>query len=152
MKKIHHGDVVLTYARWPHTGFWFSGFVSDIVVRSSVVQKVLLEAWAEGTTFSVVVVDSRPMLEGMLIRTNSFHGVLKRHRETPPLRSRGRLDTVHLPSSTCSKRCHIRSLDCLTRRALYPFKRRCLLSCRHGARGNDGEAAFCPSCGLLRDV
>jgi len=32
--------------------------------RSSVVQKVILEAWAEGTTFSVVVVDSRPMLEG----------------------------------------------------------------------------------------
>jgi hypothetical protein len=71
MKKIHHGDVVLTYARWPHTGFWFSVFVSDIVVRSSVVQKVLLEAWAEGTTFSVVVVDSRPMLEGVFIRTNS---------------------------------------------------------------------------------
>lgn len=46
MKKIHHGDVVLTYA------------------RSSVVQKVLLEAWAKGTRFSVVVVDSRPMLEG----------------------------------------------------------------------------------------
>ncbi|KAI0269192.1 hypothetical protein BC834DRAFT_865240 [Gloeopeniophorella convolvens] len=45
-KKIHDGDVVLTYA------------------RSSVVQKVLLEAWAEGTQFSVIVVDSRPMLEG----------------------------------------------------------------------------------------
>jgi len=46
MKKIHDGDVVMTYA------------------RSSVVQKVLLEAWAEGTRFSVIVVDSRPMLEG----------------------------------------------------------------------------------------
>lgn len=46
MKNIHDGDVVLTYA------------------RSSVVQKVLLEAWAEGTRFSVIVVDSRPMLEG----------------------------------------------------------------------------------------
>jgi len=46
MKKIHDGDIVLTYA------------------RSSVVQKVLLEAWADGTRFSVIVVDSRPMLEG----------------------------------------------------------------------------------------
>ncbi|KAI9507708.1 IF-2B-domain-containing protein [Russula earlei] len=46
MRKIHDGDVVLTYA------------------RSSVVQKVLLEAWAGGTRFSVIVVDSRPMLEG----------------------------------------------------------------------------------------
>ncbi|EIM88174.1 IF-2B-domain-containing protein [Stereum hirsutum FP-91666 SS1] len=46
VKKIHNGDVILTYA------------------RSSVVEKVLLEAWSEGTQFSVVVVDSRPMLEG----------------------------------------------------------------------------------------
>jgi translation initiation factor eIF-2B subunit delta len=41
------------------------------VVRSSVVQKVLLEAWAKGTRFSVVVVDSRPMLEGVFFRANS---------------------------------------------------------------------------------
>ncbi|KAI0047310.1 eukaryotic translation initiation factor 2B delta subunit [Auriscalpium vulgare] len=45
-KKIHDGDVILTYA------------------RSSVVENVLLEAWEEGTRFSVYVVDSRPMLEG----------------------------------------------------------------------------------------
>ncbi|KAI0316983.1 hypothetical protein OF83DRAFT_1123689 [Amylostereum chailletii] len=45
-KKIHDGDVVLTYA------------------RSSVVEKVLMQAWSDGTKFSVIVVDSRPMLEG----------------------------------------------------------------------------------------
>ncbi|KAI1788991.1 eukaryotic translation initiation factor 2B delta subunit [Ganoderma leucocontextum] len=44
--KIKDGDVVLTYA------------------RSSVVEKVLLEAHASGRGFSVIVVDSRPMLEG----------------------------------------------------------------------------------------
>ncbi|CAL1701638.1 unnamed protein product [Somion occarium] len=44
--KIKDGDVILTYA------------------RSSVVQKVLLGAHAEGRQFSVIVVDSRPMLEG----------------------------------------------------------------------------------------
>ncbi|KAI0723022.1 eukaryotic translation initiation factor 2B delta subunit [Earliella scabrosa] len=44
--KIKDGDVVLTYA------------------RSSVVEKVLLEAHASGRIFSVIVVDSRPMLEG----------------------------------------------------------------------------------------
>ena len=32
--------------------------------RSSVVEKVLLEAHAVGRKFSVIVVDSRPMLEG----------------------------------------------------------------------------------------
>ncbi|KAG8218830.1 IF-2B-domain-containing protein [Butyriboletus roseoflavus] len=45
-KKIKDGDVILTYA------------------RSSVVEKVLLHAWASGKRFSVIVVDSRPMLEG----------------------------------------------------------------------------------------
>ncbi|KAH9943138.1 eukaryotic translation initiation factor 2B delta subunit [Epithele typhae] len=44
--KIKDGDVVLTYA------------------RSSVVEKVLLEAHSCGRNFSVIVVDSRPMLEG----------------------------------------------------------------------------------------
>ncbi|KAH9947298.1 eukaryotic translation initiation factor 2B delta subunit [Amylocystis lapponica] len=44
--KIKDGDVVLTYA------------------RSSVVEKVLLGAQSDGRNFSVIVVDSRPMLEG----------------------------------------------------------------------------------------
>ncbi|KAI0650111.1 eukaryotic translation initiation factor 2B delta subunit [Trametes meyenii] len=44
--KIKDDDVILTYA------------------RSSVVEKVLLEAHASGRAFSVIVVDSRPMLEG----------------------------------------------------------------------------------------
>ena len=39
----------------------------DNVTRSSVVQKALLEAWAGGTRFSVIVVDSRPMLEGISV-------------------------------------------------------------------------------------
>ncbi|KAF9495753.1 IF-2B-domain-containing protein [Pleurotus eryngii] len=45
-KKIKDGDVILTFA------------------RSSVVEKVLLRAHAEGKRFSVIVIDSRPMLEG----------------------------------------------------------------------------------------
>ncbi|KAG1858481.1 hypothetical protein F4604DRAFT_1684893 [Suillus subluteus] len=44
--KIKDGDVILTYA------------------RSSVVEQVLVGAWDDGKQFSVVVVDSRPMLEG----------------------------------------------------------------------------------------
>lgn len=51
-EKIRPGDVVVTYA------------------RSSLVEKVLVDAWKnmreEGDeTFTVVVVDSRPLLEGM---------------------------------------------------------------------------------------
>ncbi|KAF5331531.1 hypothetical protein D9611_007663 [Ephemerocybe angulata] len=45
-RKIKEGDVILTYA------------------RSSVVEKVLLRARSEGKKFSVIVVDSRPLLEG----------------------------------------------------------------------------------------
>ncbi|EJD54081.1 IF-2B-domain-containing protein [Auricularia subglabra TFB-10046 SS5] len=46
ISKIQDGDVILTYA------------------RSSVVEKMLLEAYDLGRVFSVIVVDSRPMLEG----------------------------------------------------------------------------------------
>jgi len=45
-KKIAHGDIVLVYA------------------KSSVVEKSLLAAHAEGKHFSVVVADSRPLFEG----------------------------------------------------------------------------------------
>ncbi|PWN53659.1 IF-2B-domain-containing protein [Violaceomyces palustris] len=44
--KIRDGDVVMTFA------------------RSSVVEATLLAAHAQGTRFSVIVVDSRPLLEG----------------------------------------------------------------------------------------
>jgi len=44
--KIREGDVILTYA------------------RSSVVEKVLLRAHAEHKNISVIIVDSRPLLEG----------------------------------------------------------------------------------------
>ncbi|KZS98088.1 eukaryotic translation initiation factor 2B delta subunit [Sistotremastrum niveocremeum HHB9708] len=46
LRKIQDGDTILTYA------------------RSSVVEKVLLYAHSKGREFSVIVVDSRPMLEG----------------------------------------------------------------------------------------
>jgi len=36
------------------------------IIRSSVVEKVLLRARDEGKDFSVYVVDSRPMLEGLV--------------------------------------------------------------------------------------
>ncbi|KIM45866.1 hypothetical protein M413DRAFT_16687 [Hebeloma cylindrosporum] len=47
--KIKDGDVILTYA------------------KSSVVEKVLLEAHEVGKKFSVVVVDSKPLLEGKVL-------------------------------------------------------------------------------------
>ncbi|CAG8591843.1 1678_t:CDS:2 [Ambispora gerdemannii] len=46
LQKIQDGDVILTYA------------------RSSVVQELLLKAHAKGIKFRVIVIDSRPRLEG----------------------------------------------------------------------------------------
>ena len=48
VSKIKNGDVLMTYA------------------RSSLVEGVLLAAKRQGKTFSVVIVDSRPMHEGKL--------------------------------------------------------------------------------------
>jgi len=51
-----------------HTQSLSSSLLSPIstdFIRSSVVEKVLLEAHEVGKTFSVVVVDSKPLLEGL---------------------------------------------------------------------------------------
>lgn len=47
LQKIQNGDVILTYA------------------KSSVVEALLLEAKRSGYEFRVIVVDSRPMFEGI---------------------------------------------------------------------------------------
>ncbi|KEP52701.1 translation initiation factor eIF-2B delta subunit [Rhizoctonia solani 123E] len=58
LAKIHDGDVVLTYA------------------KSSVVEKLLISAHRAGKRFEVIVVDSRPMLEGRnLLRTLAAAGI-----------------------------------------------------------------------------
>lgn len=46
MEKICDGDIILTYA------------------KSSIVQRILIEAFRHGKNFKVVVVDSRPLFEG----------------------------------------------------------------------------------------
>lgn len=51
-KKIKNGDVILTFARY------FS------LISSSIVLKLLLEAHENNIDFRVIVVDSRPKLEG----------------------------------------------------------------------------------------
>jgi len=48
-QKIKDGDVILTYA------------------RSSVIEKVLLQAVEKGKKFSVIVIDSGPLLEGKVL-------------------------------------------------------------------------------------
>lgn len=44
----------------------FESAIFSSIYRSSVVEKVLLSAYKQGKRFSVIVVDSRPLLEGTL--------------------------------------------------------------------------------------
>src|SRR5260221_11827372 len=62
-KKIKDGDVILTYAKWV-VSFQLPRQTSLHACRSSVVEKVLLAAREDGKKFSVVVIDSQPLLEG----------------------------------------------------------------------------------------
>jgi translation initiation factor eIF-2B subunit delta len=67
-EKIKDGDTVLTYA------------------RSSIVEKVLLQAHKSGRDFRVIVIDSRPLLEGKnLLRTLTEHGVPTTYAALPSL-------------------------------------------------------------------
>ncbi|KAF9263649.1 IF-2B-domain-containing protein [Marasmius fiardii PR-910] len=66
VKKIKDGDVILTYA------------------RSSIVEKILLHAHSLGKKFSVVIVDSRPLLEGkQLLRSLSSLPPASPHSSQP---------------------------------------------------------------------
>ncbi|KAF2272677.1 IF-2B-domain-containing protein [Westerdykella ornata] len=57
-KKIEDGDVILTYA------------------ASSIVEKTLIRAHKAGRSFSVIVVDSKPLFEGKrLARKLAYHGL-----------------------------------------------------------------------------
>ncbi|KAK5167577.1 uncharacterized protein LTR77_007276 [Saxophila tyrrhenica] len=58
-QQIKNGSVVLTYA------------------KSSIVEKTILEAHAKGTQFRVIVVDSRPLLEGKRQATTLMHAGLE---------------------------------------------------------------------------
>lgn len=63
-KKIKDGDVILTYARWDDL-FFSASFIIENDFRSSVVEKILLNAKKDGKEFSVIVIDSQPLLEGL---------------------------------------------------------------------------------------
>jgi translation initiation factor eIF-2B subunit delta len=58
LQKIHNNSTIVTYA------------------KSSIVEKTLVRAWASGTKFKVVVVDSRPLFEGRnLVRRLASAGI-----------------------------------------------------------------------------
>ena len=58
-QQIKNGSVVLTFA------------------KSSIVEKTILEAHANGTKFRVIVVDSRPLFEGKKLATSLMHAGLE---------------------------------------------------------------------------
>jgi translation initiation factor eIF-2B subunit delta len=78
--KINDGDVLLTYARYDFSyHFMLDKLFIHAQLRSSSVEKTLLAAKETGKIFSVVVIDSRPLLEGeyiSLVYSTSVEGYL----------------------------------------------------------------------------
>lgn len=135
----------------------FIGNFSDAVIsclrRSSVVQKVLLGAFAEGRQFSVVVVDSRPMMEG---RDSQSHLIgflpilhLRQKATVDPLVYR---DSVHLSPPACSGLYHKRSVNGPRGGSLNSLKRCGLFKSRYRFGSYDGQATLRPCCRVLRDL
>jgi hypothetical protein len=122
--------------------------------RSSVVEKVILGTHAEGRKFTVIVVDSRPMLEG----GSHVSLMLTPYHLTLSSRQKASFETfigwyiLHIFVASCNCVCHHRGLSSAGGRTLTTFKRRCILSCRDGLGSDDGKAALDTRPCVLRDV
>lgn len=154
VKKIHNGDVILTYARYVLRARACSYHANVSVLNSSsVVEKVLLEAWSEGTQFSVVVVDSRPMLEGMQRRFSLYGIPLTRHvRQTSTIGTRFCWPSLLLCSPSLAWLYHHGSFHGIRRCAFNKFKRSRVLASRDRAGRYDGQTTLRPGRCVLRDV
>lgn len=120
---------------------------------SSVVEKVLLEAWSEGTQFSVVVVDSRPMLEGLHRRFSLYRIPLTRYvRQTSTIGTRFCWPSLLLCSPSLAWLHHHGSFHRFRRCSLNKFKRSRILASRDRAGRYDGQATLRPGRCVLRDV
>lgn len=149
--KIKDGDVILTYARYD-SGCFGRPDTYLRSHRSSVVEKVLLEAHASGRKFSVIVVDSRPMLEGMchhLLSHVDTDTWFRQAINSCPLRSR---HTVYICPASGSGLSHLRGFYSLRWRALNTHERRRVLTCWHGSCRHVGETALRSCRCLLRDL
>ena len=71
IEKIKDGEVVLTFAR--SASLLAQCHYTHYLIRSSVVEGVLLKAHESGTRFTVIVIDSGPLFEGGYI---SMHYIL----------------------------------------------------------------------------
>ena len=124
------------------------------------VQKVLLGAHAEGRQFSVIVVDSRPMLEGSPVYLLHLSVNVRTDRRLYRVfcRQTTAVDpcvswySVHVYPSSSGWCDHQRSLTCSRRRTFNSFERRRVLKSRHSSRRHDGKAAFVTIYRVLRDV
>jgi hypothetical protein len=124
--------------------------------RSSVVEQVLVGAWDDGKRFSVVVVDSRPMLEGkrpVIIVSFAISSCgLRNIRQEASLRTFCHGYPLHIPPSAIHWICHHRGVDSLSGRSLPTFERRRIFPCRHGSCSYDGKTTQCSCRRLLRDI
>jgi hypothetical protein len=150
--KIKDGDVLLTYARYVSCPVVSSDFPHVLMARSSVVEKVLLRAHEEGKSFSVYVVDSRPMLEGLVWY---FLSKIVGLNLSQARNSDGAVvswDPLYISPPSRRRFRYCRGFDRLHWCSLPPFKRSRALSSWDCPRFDDGETTLNTGRRLLRDV
>lgn len=76
---------------------------AEAISRSSVVEKTILHAAAEGKDFSILVVDSRPMLEGKNVLCVHTCVITERFRESAFVSFVQSWYKMHISSSTCNR-------------------------------------------------
>ena len=149
MPKIQNGAVIMTFAR--HVTL---SLISKLLLkkksfcvsffRSSVVERVLIAAWTRGKRFSVKVVDSRPMLEGILIIIPDFiqppNQNLRQKLACSAVKSRY---PVYIPAHQWHRLHHIRSIHGIPWRARNQFQWIRLFARWNSAGSNAGERTLC---------
>jgi hypothetical protein len=120
--------------------------------RSSIVERVLLSAWKDGKRFSVVVVDSRPMLEGTWSPFITIFIIDLMSRQMLATSLDCYFNTLHIPSASRNRINHHRSQSGAGRRTLAAFQRCRVLPGRDSIGGNDGQTTLGSGLGMLRDI
>jgi hypothetical protein len=117
-----------------------------------VVEKVLIQAQEEGKRFSVIVIDSRPLLEGFSLALRQKLNLLKSLRQMPPPHPRLSFYPINLRPPTFTPFAYLRSQPSPPWRTFPSFKRRSVFQSRYCDGEYDGEGLRYSSCSLLRDV
>lgn len=117
-------------------------FVAHQIRRSSVVEKVLLNAREEGKKFSVIVVDSQPLLEGtchISLRLDHENHAVTRQKSSQIPYSRIKPNPLHICSPSRTSLPSDRCFNGSDRRTRPVLEWCCVFKSRNRDGRNDGQ-------------